>query len=377
MGKNGRDGDGVEYVFVRTTSNSAPSISNSSDTYGGKTYLDDDYLPLSSAGRCSDDPLGTSRDYPYEWVAKRTKGSPNAETGVRQWEKYSGTMALWSNFSENTMRLDLDNEMDMVMTDSALKISAARTVQTIVRFYDGAKEISLGNNALSVSGGPSSSIAAYSNTASGNARVLSWAFKTGQTMASAYNIAISFTYLNITYTAQFTVSASAGQPVYQLRPSLSVINFARKADNTLTPSLRRLELDVVKIDGSSSEVVTSFSGISVRYSESSMPASSSSGSPWNYSASGGGKNYLKNCWQKIDGNWYYFKADGYAAANEFVQGWWLNKNGVQSDPARYGWHKTSKGWWYGVAGGWYAKGKTYTIDGVSYTFNKNGYSKDK
>ena len=96
---------------------------------------------------------------------------------------------------------------------------------------------------------------------------------------------------------------------------------------------------------------------------------------WWYSL--GGKNYLKNCWQKIDGNWYYFKADGYAAANEFVQGWWLNKNGIQSDPVRYGWHKTSKGWWYGVAGGWYAKSKTYTIDGVSYTFNKNGYSKDK
>ena len=88
------------------------------------------------------------------------------------------------------------------------------------------------------------------------------------------------------------------------------------------------------------------------------------------------KTYLKDGWKKIDGKWYYFKS-GYAAVNEFVQGWWLDKNGVQSDPVKYGWHKTGNGWWYGVAGGWYAKGKAYTIDGVSYTFDKNGYYTEK
>ncbi len=92
---------------------------------------------------------------------------------------------------------------------------------------------------------------------------------------------------------------------------------------------------------------------------------------WWYSL--GGKNYLKNGWKKIDGKWYYFKANGYIAVNEFVQGWWLDRNGVQSDPVKYSWHKTGKGWWYGAAGGWYAKGKAYTIDGVSYKFDKNGY----
>jgi len=53
----------------------------------------------------------------------------------------------------------------------------------------------------------------------------------------------------------------------------------------------------------------------------------------------------------INGNWYYFKADGYIAMNEFVQGWWLNKDG------------------------WYAKSKSYTIDGKKYTFDKKGYTK--
>ena len=90
-----------------------------------------------------------------------------------------------------------------------------------------------------------------------------------------------------------------------------------------------------------------------------------------------GKSYLKNTWMKIDGKWYYFHANGYMAANEFVKGYWLNKNGSWTDTTVYSWHKTAKGWWYGVAGGWYAKNKTYTIDGKSYTFDKKGYLIEK
>ena len=82
---------------------------------------------------------------------------------------------------------------------------------------------------------------------------------------------------------------------------------------------------------------------------------------------------LKNTWIKIDGKWYYFKADGYLAQSEFIRGWWIGKNGVQSDPVRCGWHKTARGWWYGVSGGWYAKSRTCRIDGTLYAFDQNGY----
>ena len=92
---------------------------------------------------------------------------------------------------------------------------------------------------------------------------------------------------------------------------------------------------------------------------------------WWYSLEG--RSYLFDTWKKVDGRWYYFKADGYAAANEFVRGWWCNSNCVQNDPVKYSWHKNSRGWWYGVTGGWYAKNATYIIDGVAYTFDKDGY----
>ena len=94
---------------------------------------------------------------------------------------------------------------------------------------------------------------------------------------------------------------------------------------------------------------------------------------WWYSL--GGKNYLKNGWKKIDGNWYYFKATGYIAINEFVQGWWLNKAGAWKDPVQCSWHKSGSKWWYGTKDGWYAKSKSYTIDGKKYTFDKKGFTK--
>ena len=88
-----------------------------------------------------------------------------------------------------------------------------------------------------------------------------------------------------------------------------------------------------------------------------------------------GDDYLKNTWKMINGSWYYFKADGYAAQSEFVKGLWFNEKCIQSDPVKYSWHRTSKGWWYGVKDGWFAKNATYIIDGKSYTFDKKGYQK--
>ena len=83
--------------------------------------------------------------------------------------------------------------------------------------------------------------------------------------------------------------------------------------------------------------------------------------------------WISGIWQKIDGRWYYFHEDGYAAQNEFIKGWWCNENCVQSYTYRSSWKKDAKGWWYGDATGWYAKGEFYLIDEVSYAFSAEGY----
>lgn len=285
-GRNGIDGDGVEYVYIRTATNQAPYITTSSDTYQDKTYLDDDYLPLSSEGRTTDDPLDVTKQLPYEWVIKRTKADPDPETGERIWHKYGegpseGRMSLWTTYSENAVRLDISNEMDMIPTTSALRIDTARTVETTVRLYDGSSEIDISAATVSTSGGPASSIATFSQAASGKGRKLSWAFIAGQTMAAAYNINITYTYKGEVHTVVFTVSASKGEAVWQLKPSLSAIPFQRNSDNTLTPASRAVGLSLVKIDGGSTATYTQVqTGITVRYSTSSMPSSASAGTGW-------------------------------------------------------------------------------------------------
>ena len=85
---------------------------------------------------------------------------------------------------------------------------------------------------------------------------------------------------------------------------------------------------------------------------------------------------LKNCWAKIDGKWYYFKSNGYAAANEWVKGYyWIGKNCVWTYKPQGSWHKDSKGYRFGDTSGWYAKSETIVIDGKSYTFDARGYQK--
>ena len=91
---------------------------------------------------------------------------------------------------------------------------------------------------------------------------------------------------------------------------------------------------------------------------------------------------LENMWAKIGGKWYYFSGHGYysrgngtgrMAANEWIDGYWFNKNGTWTYKYRGSWKHNKTGWWYGDTSGWYAKG-WQRIDNQWYYFNKNGYA---
>lgn len=83
--------------------------------------------------------------------------------------------------------------------------------------------------------------------------------------------------------------------------------------------------------------------------------------------------YPKNQWLRIDGKWYFFKANGYMAANEFCKGYWLNADGTWTYKAKASWKKDAKGWYYSDTTGWYAKNQTLKIDGKKYSFDSAGY----
>ena len=272
----GQDGSGVEFAYYRAVDETAASkptsaVLNQRHAGTAKNPVIPDWVG-SDGGWYDDNPGFTEEgQVMYQSVNKYMGG---------QWSGW-GDPVIIDRYARNTVRLDISNEMDMIPTTAALRIDVARTVETVVRLYDGATEVDISGATLTVSGGPSSTVATSSQAASGKGRKLSWAFKAGQTMADAYNISIAYTYKGAPYTAVFTVTASNGEAIWQLQPSMSAIPFQRNADNTLTPSSQAVGLSLVKIDGGSSATYTSVqAGLTVRYSTSSMPSSASAGTGW-------------------------------------------------------------------------------------------------
>lgn len=83
-GVNGKDGDGVEYIYQRTKLPASPKeiTDNNPDQ--------DEYIPQSAPGEqpWTDDPKGVSEEFKYEWVSQR---------------KYKGDTHKWGNFSSPSL----------------------------------------------------------------------------------------------------------------------------------------------------------------------------------------------------------------------------------------------------------------------------------
>lgn len=77
-GADGRDGDGIEYIYQRTVTSIPPARPTG-------VSQDDEYLPPSAEGEqdWTDNPSGVTKDFPYEWVSVR---------------KYKG--GIWGGFSQ-------------------------------------------------------------------------------------------------------------------------------------------------------------------------------------------------------------------------------------------------------------------------------------
>ncbi len=83
--------------------------------------------------------------------------------------------------------------------------------------------------------------------------------------------------------------------------------------------------------------------------------------------------YPQNQWQKIDGKYYYFDESGYMAADEWRDGYWLGSDGAWDDTYKMTWKSDSKGWWIEDKTGWYPQNQWQKIDGNWYYFKGDGY----
>ena len=86
-------------------------------------------------------------------------------------------------------------------------------------------------------------------------------------------------------------------------------------------------------------------------------------------------------WKEIEGQWYYFDADGYMANDEFVKSsdydtnkklYWVSTDGAWNRKTYY-WKQDTIGWWITDGKGYYPKSMWHKIDGKWYYFNDKGY----
>jgi hypothetical protein len=80
-GANGKDGDGVEYIYKRTTTNLSPDRPT-------EVSQEDDFVPEG----WTDDPTGVNENNMYEWVCVR-----KYKEGI--WSEFSNP-ALWAKWGD-------------------------------------------------------------------------------------------------------------------------------------------------------------------------------------------------------------------------------------------------------------------------------------
>lgn len=304
---NGHDAPGSQTVYMRTAKQVAPRIKAAT----GNAYIDESYLPSitnqaaceAESAKCTASPQGVSRQYPYEWKSERKLSAIDPNTFRRQWTDYSGDMVLSNVYAESSVRLDLDNEYDMVLTNERMVPLAPDTarpnqVSTVVHLYDGATEIDISQTNLTIS-----KVYEYNfvhkedeevvpvSSAEGKGQRLMWEFfLAGYMRKEGYEVEISYTYAatGLPYKAVFTIKPSAGAAVYRLAPSANVLTCVRNnSDNTLSaPPALSLKISKTDVDGSTetfdaTKALLAEKGMKVRYSvNQGTPQTVGSGSDW-------------------------------------------------------------------------------------------------
>lgn len=136
----GKDGMDVEYVYIRTKTNTAPTITEAavqtSERYPDVANYSDYAAGDIENNRFQDDPNGVSEDWPYEWMSRREKVN-----GV--WGQFLSPARLWSNWAdqgepgESQPWVKTEVAQIVVDADAEGKIAAQRNITLKCWLYVG------------------------------------------------------------------------------------------------------------------------------------------------------------------------------------------------------------------------------------------------
>ena len=77
-------------------------------------------------------------------------------------------------------------------------------------------------------------------------------------------------------------------------------------------------------------------------------------------------------WKISSGRWWYEYSNGSYAYSEYIDGYWLDGSGWYDSAWNGSWKSDPSGWWF-QSGSWYPTAQWLKIDGEWYYFKSNGY----
>lgn len=172
---------------------------------------------------------------------------------------------------QNAIRLDSDNDMDAIPTDSTGEVVNGFSISTHLVLFDGSTPVSSGITAPTpaslVIGTGEDDLCTPTVSMTSGLIAITWTFAAGDTFHSErYEVPISVQYGGKTYTSTFTaVVVKSGEQgvaptLYQLQPNPSRVSFSKGSNNTLTPATITLKCGYTK---NVSGTITSSEGVSV------------------------------------------------------------------------------------------------------------------
>ena len=166
---------------------------------------------------------------------------------------------------ENSIRIDLTNDADMVACDSDGKVKFTRVITTTAKIYDGATAATSGVSVPSGYTKANYALAGHdpaSIVISGGVLTLQWTFTAGDVLSStpSYTLNIPLVYKEVTYTATFTLTRTDASAIYQVLPDPSAVSFSLNSSNELSPSSISLKFSYTKETGSGSSTTQVTSG---------------------------------------------------------------------------------------------------------------------
>lgn len=261
---NGVDGNGIEFVFLLTTEDKAPTIYDDSAT---EAFQSPDYCPYTDAAHTrqwTDEPTGVGINNRYEWVAQRKKqyGKWLAFSKAKKWATYSidGT----SPYS-----LDLTNESSQVLCDQDGNVIGDYETTTIQLFH-GASVMSINDFIITIT----ATNISYSLS---GAVITPSAFASGKDSAQIAVKAVLKTNTSIELTSVYSITKNkAGRDgvIYSLQPSVSTFSKGSNGD-WVTKSFY---LYVKKTTGTSATEITTLAalnaeGLTLKYGSTTVTSS--------------------------------------------------------------------------------------------------------